>query len=175
MLDVKTRDVAGQASAADIARRVLAREGRLLDLQQWDEWLDCYVEDCVYWVPVWKDEAQLVSDPSREVSLIYHTSRLGLEERVLRVRSRKTVTAMPLPRTVHMVSNILVDHADDARIEGSASWNVQHYDPRVARRTSNCGLYEFTLSARDGTWRIARKKVILLDDMLPAVIDFYGL
>jgi 3-phenylpropionate/cinnamic acid dioxygenase small subunit len=28
---------------------------------------------------------------------------------------------------------------------------------------------------RDGAWRIRRKKVILLNDYMPAMIDFYSL
>ena len=84
MLDpCDTEALAAERRAAGIAEHLLATEGRLLDLQDWDAWLDCYTEDCTYWVPVWKDEVATVSDPAREVSLIYHTSRLGLEERVI--------------------------------------------------------------------------------------------
>lgn len=176
MLDQRDTDaILAERRAAAIAERLLATEGQLLDRQDWDAWLDLYTEDCTYWVPVWKDEVETVSDPAREVSLIYHTSRLGLEERVFRIRTRKSVTAMPLPRTVHMVSNVLVARQGEDEIEGTAAWNVQHYDPRVSKRTSNAGHYEFTLR-RDGSgWKIARKKVTMLDDLLPAVIDFYGL
>ncbi len=161
--------------AAGIAARVLAEEGHLLDAQDWDAWLALYTEDCTYWVPVWRDESEATSDPAREVSLIYHTSRAGLEERVLRIRTRKSVTSMPLPRTVHLVSNLLVDDFREDEITGRASWMVQHYDPRVSKRTSNCGHYAFTLRRTAQGWKIAAKKVTLLDDMLPAVIDFYGL
>ncbi|WP_172293688.1 aromatic-ring-hydroxylating dioxygenase subunit beta [Pseudoruegeria sp. HB172150] len=175
MLDQKPDALTADIRAARIAEQVLAMEGRFLDLQDWDAWLDLYAPDCTYWVPIWMDEDTATTDPQSQMSLIYHTSRTGLEERVLRIRTRKSVTAMPLPRTVHMVSNILVVSQSDTEIEGTAAWNVQHYDPRVGKRTSNCGHYEFTLANTAGGWKIARKKVILLDDMLPAVIDFYGL
>ena len=30
---------------------ILFREARLLDAQRWDEWLEMYCEDAVFWVP----------------------------------------------------------------------------------------------------------------------------
>ena len=50
-------------------------------------------------VPAWKGEGQLLDNVRREVSLIYHTARTELEERIVRIRSRKPVIAMPLART----------------------------------------------------------------------------
>ena len=161
--------------ATAIATCLFAREGLFLDERQWDAWLDLYLDDCVFWVPTWKDEDETVGDTAREVSLIYHDSRRGLEERVARLRSRKSVTAMPLPRTVHLVSNILVSACTAKEISGSASWRVEEYDPRRGVRRSNCGRYAFTLRKTSEDWKIARKKVVLLDDVLPPVIDFYGL
>src|SRR6266702_1853996 len=34
----------------------LYREARLLDAEQWDEWLTCYHTDAVFWMPSWDDE-----------------------------------------------------------------------------------------------------------------------
>lgn len=169
------RDLADARMAAGILAHVLAVEGRCLDLQLWDDWLDCYLPDCVYWLPLWLDEETLTQDPDREMSLIHHTGRAGLEERVLRLRTRKTVTAMPLPRTVHMVSNVMATAPERDEIEGSAAWRVEIYDPRARKRTSNAGRAEVTLRWDGTAWKIARKTVVLLYDMLPAVVDFYGL
>ncbi|MDO9714523.1 aromatic-ring-hydroxylating dioxygenase subunit beta, partial [Paracraurococcus lichenis] len=85
------------ASAA--VAELLYREGLLLDRQDWDGWLALYLEDAEFWVPAWTTEHTTTTDPARQVSLIYHDSRFGLEERVMRIRTRKSVTAMPLPRT----------------------------------------------------------------------------
>ena len=158
-----------------IAAGILSREGLHLDRQDWDAWLGLYTDDVVYWVPAWRSESELVSDVRREVSLIYHTSRAGLEERVLRIRSRKSVTAMPIPRTTHVVGNVLVDAASAGTIDGTASWIVHEYDPRVTKMHVHFGLYEFTLRQRGDGWLIARKKTILMNDRIPTVIDFYNL
>lgn len=164
-------DLQIQATAAAL----LYREGLHLDRQEWDAWLDCYVADAEYWVPAWRSETELVSDVRREVSLIYHASRSGLEERVVRIRSRKSVTAMPMPRTAHFVSNILVESLADRTLTGTASWIVHEVDPRVAKTHVHFGRYEFALRSVEREWKIARKKIILLDDLIPTVIDFYSL
>ena len=60
----------------------LYREARLLDDRAWEEWLQCYAPDAVYWMPAWDDDDTLVDDPQSQVSLIYYPNREGLEDRV---------------------------------------------------------------------------------------------
>ena len=64
----------------------------LLDERRWDEWIALYAPDCEYWVPTWRDEENLTSDPQAELSHIYYANRAGLEDRVPhldRVRGRE--------------------------------------------------------------------------------------
>ena len=162
-----------QASAA--AAELLYREARCLDTQDWDAWLDLYAEHVEYWLPAWKSESELVSDVRREVSLIYHTRRSELAERILRIRTRKSVTAMPLPRTAHLITNVLVDEAAGETMRGTAAWTVHEHDPRTAKSHTHFGRYEFELGRAAGAWRFVRKKIVLLNDRVPTVIDFYNL
>ena len=164
-------DPAVTALCADL----LYREGLHLDRQEWDAWLALYAEDAVFWIPAWLDEHTSTGDPDREVSLIYHDSRVGLEERIMRIRTRKSVTALPLPRTVHFVTNILPVTASETEIAVTSSWMVHEFDPRVSRGHLHVGRTEHTLR-RDagGAWRIARKKVLLTNDLIPTALDFYS-
>jgi benzoate/toluate 1,2-dioxygenase beta subunit/2,4,5-trichlorophenoxyacetic acid oxygenase 2 len=165
-------DLSNTAVAAD----VLHREGLYLDRQDWDAWLNLYLEDAVFWLPTWKDEHCATDDPDTQVSLIYHSSRFELEERVKRIRSRKSVTALPLPRTVHTVSNLIVIDAEADVLNTAASWTAYVYDPRTAKQHVHFGHYEHTLRRNDGgLWQIARKKIILVNDQVPTVLDFYNL
>jgi benzoate/toluate 1,2-dioxygenase subunit beta len=50
----------------------LYREARLLDDKQWEEWLQLYAPDAEFWMPAWDDDGTLVTDPQREVSLIWY-------------------------------------------------------------------------------------------------------
>ena len=115
---------------------------------------------------------QMVEDPDSEVSLIYHDSRLGLEERVTRLSSGKSASAVPLPRTTHFVGSVRAS-GDGEKIEAHASWQVMLYHPRTAQQHLLFGRYQHELVQRNGGWRIRRKKVSLLNDRLPTLLDFY--
>lgn len=166
--------MSNESTAREIAESLLIREGRLLDARDWSSWLELYLPDAVYWVPAWRDEDTQITDPDREVSLIHHASREGLEERVVRVRSRQTVTALPLPRTTHFVGNVEAAFAGAGRIDARANWMVQIYQPRTTRQHAHHGSCELTLLRGDEeTWRISRKTIRLVNDCVNAVLDFY--
>jgi 3-phenylpropionate/cinnamic acid dioxygenase small subunit len=158
-----------------IASELVARDGHLLDRRDWDAWLALYADDCVFWVPAWRNESETVEDPDTEVSLIYHDSRVGLEERVHRVRTGKSVTTMPLPRTAHFASNFLVASATADSIAVHSSWQVLIYQPRSALQYTLAGRCEHTLKDTPAGWKIAAKKVILINDRVPTLVDFYCL
>lgn len=162
-------------NAIAIATHVLCREGFCLDRRDWNEWLGLYAENAVYWVPAWRNEYEETENPDTEISLIYHDSRLGLEERVMRIQSRKSVTAVPLPRTTHFVSNIAGSTKDQDIIDARANWMVHVYDVRTAREHVHCGWCELQLQRRGDSWLILRKKIHLQNDRVPTVIDFYTL
>src|SRR5690606_19572665 len=129
-----------------------AREGALLDRCDWDAWLELYREDVVYWVPAWLDEDTPTSDVRTQVSLIYHTRRAELLDRIVRIRSRKSVTAMPLPRTTHSVSNVLVESVAEGQITATASFVVHEHQPRLRRNSVLFGRYDFKLAEQGGAW-----------------------
>ena len=162
----------------EVAMRVVAGEGHLLDRRDWDGWLALYRDDAVFWVPAWRNESETVEDPDTEVSLIYHDSRKALEERVLRLRTGKSVTTMPLLRTAHLVSGFLVAGTAPAggapdRIDVHSSWQVVIYQPRTAMQYTLAGRYEHRLVKDGEGWKIARKKVVLINDRIPTLVDFY--
>ena len=85
----------------------LSYEARLLDDKDWDRWVQCYRADVEFWMPAWDDDGTLISDPKREISLIYYPNRGGLEDRVFRIKTdRSSATSLPEPRTSHNISNI---------------------------------------------------------------------
>lgn len=160
-------------NATTIATYALSREGIYLDRRDWKQWIDLYEEKAVYWIPAWRDEGQETADPDAEVSLIYHDSRTGLEDRVMRIMSRKSITSMPLPRTAHFVSNVIGMETGDGIIDAQASWVVHVYQPRTAKQHMHFGRYEVQLKRHGQDWRIARKTTHLQNDRVATVIDFY--
>jgi len=155
------------------AADLLYREALLLDSGEWDAWLDLYLPDAVFWMPAWRDETNPTEDPDRELSLIYYRGRRSLEDRVWRARSGLSVASTPRPRVVHAVTNVLVTAAGEDEAQSSASFAVHLYDVRAERSHVFFGRYEHDLRRVDGVWRIAAKKILLLNDLIPTVVDFY--
>ncbi|MGZ8311634.1 MAG: aromatic-ring-hydroxylating dioxygenase subunit beta [Allosphingosinicella sp.] len=156
------------------AERLLYREALLLDSGAWDEWLALYTEDASFWMPAWRDESEPTADPDAELSLIYYQGRRNLEDRVWRARSGLSVASAPRPRTVHLVTNVLVIRADEETADLSASFAVHQHDVRAERSHAFFGRYEHRLRREAEDWRIAAKKILLLNDVIPTVVDFYS-
>jgi len=159
-----------QAAAAEF----LYREALLLDSGAWAEWLDLYSQDAVYWLPAWRDEVEPTQDPDTELSLIYYRGRRNLEDRVWRARSGQSVASTPRPRTVHGITNVLLLQCDDESAETSACFTVHLRDVRADRTHVFFGRYEHRLVRIEGRWLIASKKILLLNDVIPTVVDFYS-
>jgi hypothetical protein len=117
-----------QASMTSCA--FLYRESRLLDDEQWDEWLECYHPDAQFWMPSWDDDDQLVTDPQREISLIYYPTRQGLEDRVFRIKTERSSATMP--DTPHQPQHRQrrsrrCEQLEDARVHGALQ--LAHAEP----------------------------------------------
>jgi len=168
--------MAEDRDALAVATDLIAREGSALDEQRWDDWLALYQPDCEYWVPTWIDEGRLAQDPQSELSHIYYSSRAGLEDRLARVRSGKSPASTPLRRTTHMTSNVLLQDGSTAQeIQARSSWTCHVFDPSGRGTFVLFGRAEYRLVRRAADWGIARKKVVIQNDYLPAMADFYCL
>lgn len=161
--------------AFDAAVDLLHREAAYLDTQQWDDWLDLFTEDCEYWLPAWKGEHQTTADPKREVSLIYYSNRAGLADRVWRVRQGNSAASAVLPRTHHALTNIRAMPSTGDALLIHSYWTVHQFLIRQSQVEVFFGRYQHTVVTQRGELRIAKKKIILLNDYLPAKIDFYSL
>lgn len=150
-------------------------EAAALDERRWDDWLALFTEDCEYWVPAWKSEHEQTSNPRRELSLIYYSQRSGLEDRVWRVNSGRSIAAAVLPRTQHLINNPRLLEAGPERVVVACEWTVHQYLPRERNVEIFFGRYRQTLVKHQDSWRIQQKTIVLLNDYLPAKIDYYSL
>ncbi len=167
--------MAGPIDPLAIAAEIVFREARLLDEGEWPDWVAMYTEDAIYWVPGWLNENETTNDPNTQTSVIYHDARRGLEERISRIESRKSITALPLPRTVHLISNLEASETEPGQITCHSAFAVHVYDPRVAKEHVRYGRYQHTLSGKGETWSIARKIITLVNDRVPTLLDFYSI
>lgn len=152
-------------------RDFLYAEARYLDDKQWDEWLDCYSKTAEFWVPSWDDDGTLVTDPQREISLMYYAHRDGLEDRIFRIRTEKSTASTPQPRTSHNISNIEIVGQDGDGVTVRFNWVT--FSHRYKTTTTFYGASFYTLAAEGGKLKIVKKKVVLKDDYIPHVLDVY--
>jgi 3-phenylpropionate/cinnamic acid dioxygenase small subunit len=155
---------------------VLSREAAYLDERRWDEWVALFTPDCEFWIPSWTAEGNLTTNPQTELSLMYFAGRGGLEDRIVRIRSGRSAAALPLPRTTHMVGNILpLESPRKERIRLRSSWTCHAFFPLMDATHTFFGRAEYELTLRDNVWLIAKKKTILENDRIPMPIDIYCL
>ena len=103
----------------------LYRACELCDAQDWDAYLALFDEQCEFHLPQWDSEHVYTRDPKREMSLIYYASRAGLEDRVFRIRTGKAASTVPMPRTLHSISNVRIAEQADGQLEA--------YDIRISK------------------------------------------
>ena len=148
-------------------------EARLIDERRFAEWEALWVEDGIYWVPANGDD----TDPHSQVSLIYD-NRSRMHNRVERYVGGKAISQQPPPRTVHLVSNVIVEPAaSDGTVDGDVSLvvhsTVQVAESRPGVRVDWVGRVIHHLVEREGALRIVFKKVVLVDnDQELTTIDF---
>src|SRR4029077_2773599 len=171
MFDIP-RAAAATLSVDDV-RQFLYREARFLDDKEWESWLALYAADAEYWVPSWDDDDQLVTDPQRQISLIWYGHKGGLEDRVFRIRTeRSSATSMPEPRTSHNISNVEILRQGgvcDLRC------NLVTFSYRYKTVDTYFGTSFYTLDTTAAQPLIKRKKVILKNDYIRLVDDSYKL
>jgi 3-phenylpropionate/cinnamic acid dioxygenase small subunit len=155
---------------------ILYREAAYLDERRWDEWVALFAADVEFWVPSWTAEGTLTANPQTELSLMYFAGRGGLEDRIVRIRSGRSPAALPLPRTTHIVGNILpLEPPQPERMRLRSSWTCHAFFPLMEATHTFFGRAEYELALRDQGWIIAKKKTILENDRIPMALDIYCL
>ena len=142
--------------------RVLYHEARLLDTGRLDEWLGMYTDDAIYWVPSNADDI----DPITHVSLIYD-DRERMQDRVWSIQSGVRWSQDPASKMRHLISNVEVveEKADEVVVSSNfATFEIRRaiYGDRYF-----VGRYEHRLRRVNGSWRIAFKKIELLNNDAP--------
>lgn len=170
-----TVDVEIDLRSQHAAERLIHLEAYYLDLRKFDDWLALYREDAEFLIPAWLDETTLATDPDRELFLIYFRDKSGLDDRVYRINTRDSYASTPMPRSAHVVGNVLVLKADELEIEATASWTVHQYGDRRGARVHG-GRYDYLLRREtpDAPLLIARKHITFLNDRVDIPLDVYN-
>lgn len=147
------------------------REARLLDDEQWDDWLACYHEDVEFWMPSWDDDDRLVTNPQTEISLIYYPNKSGLEDRVFRIKTERSSATMPDTRTSHNISNLEILQQQGAVLTVRFNWHTLSH--RYKTTYSHFGMSRYVIDFSGDSAKILNKYVVLKNDYIHQVIDIY--
>ena len=150
--------------------RFLGQEAKFLDDKDWDAWLALYSSDVDYWVPAWDSDGTLVTDPTKHVSLIYYKNRGGLEDRVFRIRTKRSASSTPLARTSHQCQLIELSEPGDV-VLARTNWVVHSVTDHQVR--TYFGTAHYTLKPHNDSWLIHAKKTIVLNDRIDQVLDVF--
>jgi len=154
-------------------QQFLYLEAELIDEKRWDEWLELFDENVEYWVPAWDGDHDLTDDPRNQMSLMFYDTRSGLEDRVFRLKTGKSAASTPLPRTSHQVTNIRFIAEGENGYRVKANWTAHSF--RKRELTTFCGTYEYLLRVLGGSFKIEKKKIVVVNDLIPRVLDIYSI
>ena len=156
------------------AEAFLFNEVRLLDKRKFRDWRQLLTDDATYWVP----NGDADGDPQLHCSIVYATPSM-VEDRLDRAESPFYWVGDPLIRSVHTVSNVLLERADDDTADIACNQVIYLYRENDQRRDQVLEVLpaqcEYRLQRHGDQWRIAHKKVALLNSdglvpLLPPII-----
>jgi 3-phenylpropionate/cinnamic acid dioxygenase small subunit len=144
----------------------VVREARLLDECRYDEWLDLWTDDGLYWVPL---------VPGQEEAL-HHNSHLNEDKllrtlRVERLKSPRAFSQQPPSRAHHLLQVPVVDVADAAGNRFVTRTPFHYTEAQGDETFFLVGTVFHHLTLLDGRLLMRLKRVDLLnpDAALPAV------
>ncbi|CAN5471589.1 hypothetical protein BH09PSE5_BH09PSE5_40700 [soil metagenome] len=159
-LATQARTAAPDPSLSALAESVLYAEARVLDGRLFDQWLDMFTKDCIYWVP----SSQEASDPRLQTS-IHMDDRRRLRDRIALIKTGHLHAQTPASRTCRVVTNVEAwpDETDPSHIVTRSNlviWMYRHH-----KMVQHVGWQEHTLvPAASGIGFDIRYKVLHLLD-----------
>ena len=141
----------------NLVTRFIYREARLQDDHDYDAWEALWADDGIYWIPA-NGEGE---DPDAEMSIVYD-NRSRISVRIKQFKTGKRHSQTPVSRIRRVVSNIeiLEGTQDEVRVTS----NALVFESNTRGETVWASRNEYKLRRVDGDWRMALKKVILVNN-----------
>lgn len=137
---------------------LIEHEAALLDEGRFDEWLDLFCEDGLYWIPAAHGDD---TDPRRELSIAYDDDS-ARRLRVGRLRSGKQFAQDPPSRTCHIISAVRAEDVEEGNLV-RVSYSVVIYEARLGQIHVFPGRCTLQLRRDSGGLRILLKKLVLIN------------
>jgi 3-phenylpropionate/cinnamic acid dioxygenase small subunit len=133
-------------------------EARLLDDERWDDWLELFAEDGVYWMPL----APGQTDARLHASLL-HEDLLLLRIRIERLKGPRTYSQQPPSRGHHLLQVPTIESRDDAEGVYVTRTAFHFVETRRDEQALYAGWAWHTLIATDAGLKLRMKRVDLVN------------
>lgn len=148
----------GHASV-EVQREVevlLFRQAALLDAKRWQEWIDLFADDGVYWMPVTPEQTDWLAEPS-----IFAEDRLLMEVRMGRLQHPNAWSQAPMWGTNHLVGNVIVESDSGGMLRVYSRFQMMELRRDTVRHFG--GSYRHTLVRTDAGLRIGLQRVDMMN------------
>jgi len=151
----------------------LYREVRLLSERRYEEWLDLFSDDARYWMPARETINGQPDALYGEGEMAYFDDdKEFLAARIERSRSSLAHAEQPPSRLRYFVSNVEVEELGGGDI--NVRCNLLVYQSRLERtEVSYVGRREDRFSEAGQSWRIASRKIILDQTLIPRTLSIF--
>ncbi|HEX3763512.1 MAG TPA: aromatic-ring-hydroxylating dioxygenase subunit beta [Kofleriaceae bacterium] len=138
----------------------LYRQSELLDGKLWQDYIDLFADDGVYWMPVTPEQTEWEGSPS-----IFAEDKHMMEVRMGRVTHPTAWSQAPMWATSHVVGNVVIE------AEAPGEWHVRSRFHMMELRRDSVrhfgGSYRHILVRQDGQLRIKLQRVDMFNAQAP--------
>lgn len=149
--------------AGDTLREIeqfLYRQSELLDNKLWQDYIDLFTDDGVYWMPVTPDQTEWEGSPS-----IFAEDKYMMEVRMGRVTHPTAWSQVPMWTTSHVLGNVVIES------DSGEHWIVRSRFHMMELRRDTVrhfgGAYRHTLVRQRGELKIKLQRVDMFNAQAP--------
>lgn len=147
----------------DVVREIeqfLYHQSELLDAKRWQDYIDLFAVDGVYWMPATPDQTDWQGEPS-----IFAEDRSMMEVRMGRVTHPTAWSQVPMWATNHVVGNVVLEGEANGEYRVRSRFHMMELRRDEVRHFG--GTYRHTLVREQGALKIKLQRVDMFNAMAP--------
>jgi dibenzofuran dioxygenase subunit beta len=169
----------GNAASLELQREIeqfLYYEARLLDEWKFDEWLELFTDDLVYFMPTREliaDRTQTAREEEPALTL-FRDKKDFLVKRVRRLQTELAHSETPPSRTRRLVTNVMLNEDADG-VTAQCNFVVFQSRTDSLQHSGNTffGKRVDRLKKIDGQWKFTNRKIELDHVLLPQTLSIF--
>ena len=157
------KKLAAATSSGDLQRRVeqfLFAQSELLDHKHWQDYINLFADDGVYWMPVTVDQTEWEGSPS-----IFAEDKPMMRVRMGRVTHPNAWSQAPMWATNHVIGNVVIEKESAKEITVRSRFHMMELRRDNVRHFG--GTYRHTLVKAGSGFRIKLQRVDMFNSQAP--------